>query len=255
MNNKISYLVSILIGLSILLSGCEKDVKNPNVADEDMFPPSPEEVDEGDTVSGWLNKNINYGTVTDIEGNSYATIRVGDQEWMAENLRTTKYCNGDNLDIFIDGPQWSYLTTGAWAHFNNDTVYEKPYGKLYNWYAVNDERNLCPCGWHVPNYEEVNAFIDTLQGQVGRKMKSVGTQYWESPNTGATNESGFSGLPGGYLHVYGQFEYVGLFGYWWIATESENERAWYYRLSYSNGGFYRGEIQQNEGYSVRCMKD
>jgi len=143
--------------------------------------------------------------VTDIDGNEYATIQIGTQVWMAENLRTTKYCNGDPIPNVTDSLQWVNLATGAWAHNNNYSQYENLYGKLYNWYAVDDSRNICPCNWHVPTDAEWTTLIDYLGGEgvAGGKMKSTGTQYWLSPNTDATNESGFSGLPGGTVNPVG----------------------------------------------------
>lgn len=207
-------------------------------------------------------------TVTDIDGNEYDTVQIGTQVWMAENLRTTKYANGDPIPNVTDDTQWTNLTTGAWCHYNNDSQYENPYGKLYNWYAVDDSRNVCPTGWHVPTDEEWTTLIDYLdpnaQGggitpnTAGGKMKSTGTEYWLSPNVDATNESGFSGLPGGWRYYDAIFEYVSLTSDWWSSTTVPGgppSNAWYRRLQRGVGWVYRYGGLKEGGLSVRCLKD
>lgn len=143
--------------------------------------------------------------VTDIDGNTYQTIIINGQEWMAENLRTTKYADGDPIPNVTDANQWSNLTTGAWAHYNNDSQYENPYGKLYNGYTISDPRNVCPTDWHISTDAEYSLLSDYLGGQgvAGGKMKSIDSQYWSGLNLYATNESGFSGRPGGMMHPLG----------------------------------------------------
>jgi uncharacterized protein (TIGR02145 family) len=146
--------------------------------------------------------------VTDIDGIQYVTVIIGGQEWMSENLKTSKYSNGDLLPNVKGDTQWANLNTNAWSYWANDSQYENSYGKLYNWYTAADPRNVCPTGWHVPMQDEWSTLINYLDpnangGSVvpntaaGGKMKSTGLQHWNSPNLGATNESGFSGLPGG----------------------------------------------------------
>jgi uncharacterized protein (TIGR02145 family) len=206
----------------------------------------------------YLNPNLTYGSVTDQNGNTYATIVIGTQEWMAENLRTTTYANGDPIPNVTDGIQWGGLTTGAWAHYENNASYENPYGKLYNWYAVADPRNVCPTGWHVPTDAEWTVLSDYLGGVsvAGGKMKSIGTQYWNSPNIGATNESGFSGLPGGYRGDNGGFFNLGFNGFWWSASESGAELAWNRGLYNTNAYIYRySNYNKRNGLSVRCLRD
>ncbi|MEN9440114.1 MAG: hypothetical protein RLZ33_190 [Bacteroidota bacterium] len=197
------------------------------------------------------------GTVTDIDGNIYSTQIIGTQEWMVENLKSSKYCNGDTIPNVTDNNEWQNLTTGAWAHYNNDSQYEDIYGKLYNWQAIDDNRNVCPCGWHVPSEEEWTILENYLNGQgiAGGKMKSVGTQYWAIPNTDATNESGFSGLPGGNRSTNGTFIGVGTQGRWWGILESGNNYTWYRRLNYLDGGLGKYNANLNDGLSVRCIKD
>lgn len=196
--------------------------------------------------------------VTDIDGNTYQTIIINGQEWMSENLRTSKYANGDSIPNITDGAQWANLTTGAWAHINNDSLYENPYGNLYNWYAVDDSRKLCPTGLHVPTYTEYEFLIDYLGGVsvAGGKMKSNGTQYWESPNEQATNESGFSGLPSGYRGNNGEFSSVGGFGHWWSSSEGDaNHLAGSLSLYYFNGLADLDNFNKRNWISVRCLKN
>lgn len=129
----------------------------------------------------------------------YKIVKIGNQVWMAENLNTSHYLNGDSIPQVQDKAEWVALTTGAWCYYQNDAENGKTYGKLYNWYAVNDPRGLAPEGWHIPTDAEWIALIDYLGGTnvAGGKMKQIGTVHWISPNLGATNESGFSALPGG----------------------------------------------------------
>jgi uncharacterized protein (TIGR02145 family) len=207
----------------------------------------------------YLNPDLTYGSVTDQNGNTYATIVIGTQEWMAENLRSSTYANGDPIPNVTDGNQWGVLTTVAWAHYQNNASYENPYGKLYNWYAVVDPRNVCPSGWHVPTDAEWTVLTDYLGGEsvAGGKMKSTDyTYYWVSPNVGATNESGFSGLPGGRrLMADGIFDFLGFGGYWWSASESGAENAWIRNLDSLNPGINRFNIFKRNGFSVRCLRD
>jgi uncharacterized protein (TIGR02145 family) len=207
----------------------------------------------------YLNPNLTYGSVTDQNGNTYATIVIGTQEWMAENLRSTTYANGDPIPNVTGNTAWPQLTTGAWAHYDNNSGYESPYGKLYNWYAVADPRNVCPTGWHVPTDAEWTVLSDYLGGEsvAGGKMKSTGTQYWISPNTGATNESGFSGLPGGLRNYFDGYSYtLGTSGYWWSASESgAAESAWGRYLYSYDADVYLVESYYGNGYSVRCLRD
>ncbi len=214
--------------------------------------------DDSDKAT-WLNPSLTYGSVTDQEGNKYATIRIGNQEWMAENLKTTKYCNGDPIPNVMNNTLWQNLVSGAWAHYNNDSQYDTTYGKLYNWFAVNDSRNVCPCGWHVPTDPEWTILADYLGGVsvASGKLKSTGTQYWKSPNKSATNESGFSGLPGGHRSTNGTFYNMGTFGYWWSSTEfnsnpfSALNRDLYYNIQ----NFVWVHNYKKSGFSVRCIKD
>lgn len=209
------------------------------------------------TTAGGGSIVSNPGTGVTFDGYTYTSIVLGNgQEWMAENLRSTSYANGDPIPNITEATQWSNLSTGAWAHNNNDNQYENPYGKLYNWYTVADSRNVCPTGWHVPSDAEWTVLIDYLGGLVaGGKMKSTGTQYWVSPNTNATNESGFSGFPGRYRSNNGQFYSIGYRGIWWSSTENDTISAWDRSLFYDVGGVGRESFSKGNGNSVRCLRD
>jgi len=198
-----------------------------------------------------------YGSMTDQEGNVYKTIVIGTQEWMAENLKTSIYRNGDQLENITDDTLWAGLTTGAWASYNNDSQFDCPYGKLYNWYAVADPRHVCPTGWHEPTDTEWTTLIVYLglEAVAGVKMKSTGSQYWISPNIYATNESGFSGLPCGARGFDGGFYSIGLYGLWWSSSEFDTGFAWTSGLYNNNGGAYQSYNVKLYGLSVRCLKD
>ena len=197
--------------------------------------------------------------LTDIDGNQYSTVIIGTQEWMAENLRVTKYSNGDPIPNVTDAYEWAGIFSGAWCHNDNNSQYENTYGKLYNWYVVSDSRNACPVGWHVPTDEEWTILTDYLGGEAvaGGKMKS--SSGWNSNGNG-TNESGFSGLPGGRRSVsvstssYGLFELVGGLGHWWSSTFetgvcSYARRLWFYDEWCSQFG-----PTSMSGLSIRCLK-
>jgi uncharacterized protein (TIGR02145 family) len=208
------------------------------------------------------NPNLNYGSMTDQEGNVYKTIVIGTQEWMAENLKTSIYRNGEPITTNLTDIEWENTTNtqiGAWAYYNNDSQNDCPYSKLYNWYAVADPRHVCPTGWHEPTDDEWTTLTDYLGGEsvAGGKMKSTGSQNWLSPNTEATNESGFSGLPGGLRYNdNGTFDFFGFYGYWWSSLESSTTRAWSRAMNYYIGNAYRYSYQfKFYGLSVRCLRD
>ena len=185
------------------------------------------------------------------------TIVIGKQQWMKENLDVVTYRNGDIIPQVTDPTAWSALTTGAWCYYNNDPANGAIYGKLYNWYAVNDARGLAPQGWHIPTDAEWDTLSIKLGGNsvAGGKMKTTGTTRWTTPNTSATNESGFAGLPGGYRLNIGAFYGVGDFGSWWSATEFSTTFAWYRYLYYFDGSLYRLNGNKTYGFSVRCLRD
>src|SRR5574344_993327 len=171
-----------------------------------------------------FNPNITYGSMTDIEGNTYKTVTIGTQTWMAENLKVTKYNDGAAIPNVTDNTAWSKLTTGALCDYDNTPSNSETYGKLYNWHAVNTGK-LCPTGWHVPSDAEWTKLTDYLTSDAGGKLKETGTTHWNSPNTSATNETGFTALPGGSRGYSGAFLNVCGYGYWWSATEGGTNSA------------------------------
>lgn len=206
------------------------------------------------------NPNLSYGSLTDQQGNVYKTIVIGNQEWMAENLKTNIYRNGEPITTNLTFEEWlnSAITQmGAWTFYFNNSQNDCPYGKLYNWYAVTDPRHVCPTGWHVPTDGEWTTLTDYLGGEsvAGGKMKSTGLQYWISPNTDATNESGFSGLPGGSRFSSGQFTNIGLNGIWWSSSENTIAYAWDRSLNYDDANAVRFPPNKTNGSSVRCLRD
>ena len=197
------------------------------------------------------------GTVIDIDGNVYNTVTIGSQVWMAENLKTTKYNDGTAIPLVTDSTSWSNLTTPGYCWYNNDEAgYKNVYGALYNWFTVNTGK-LCPIGWHVPTDAEWTTLTDYLGGEsvAGGKLKETGTTHWLSPNTGATNETGFTALPGGYRAGSGYFNHVGSYGHWWSATEGSAGNAWGRYVGYDNSNVYGLSDSKQAGFSVRCVKD
>jgi uncharacterized protein (TIGR02145 family) len=179
---------------------------------------------------------------------------------MTKNLDVATYRNGDPIPKVTDNAAWAALTTGAYCYYNNDsTTYAATFGKLYNWYAVNDPRGLAPMGWHIPTDFEWTTLSTCLGGEAvaGGAMKEIGTTHWQTPNTGATNISGFTGLPGGYRYYSsGQiFSNTGYYGYWWSSTEGDTNIASYRGLDYGDGTIGRGDASKRNGYSVRCLRD
>jgi uncharacterized protein (TIGR02145 family) len=207
------------------------------------------------------NPDLTYGSMTDQEGNVYKTIVIGTQEWMAENLNTSIYRNGDTIPTNLDNETWQATTSGAWDYYGNNASYACPYGKLYNWYACVDTRQLCPVGWHVPTDAEWTILTDYLGGEgvAGGKMKTTGTTQaatglWISPNIAATNSSGFSAVPAG-VRFFLDYLDVRMSGFWWSSSEFDSDLAWDRDLNFSTVIVFRQEIRKQYEFSVRCLKD
>jgi len=207
-------------------------------------------------------------SVTDIDGNVYKTIRIGNQLWMAENLKVTRYNNGDSITNIIDPSVWTGLNSGAYSMYDNDSSNVSTYGLLYNWYAVNDSRNISPSGWHVPTddeWKEMEMYLGMSQSDAdnvswrgtdeGGKLKEIGIEHWISPNTGATNESGFTALPGGIRDVDGPFRYLGYYAWYWTSYKDNEGKVWGRYLYNQAAGVVRDYYTLNSGYSVRCIKN
>ena len=205
---------------------------------------------------------------------SEPVVTIGTQKWMEENLEVVTYRDGTVIPQVTDATAWAGLTTGAWC-YNYDPANGAIYGKLYNWYAVMGiasaesatptpgqiaaRKQLAPRGWHIPTDDEWTTLGDQLGGDIiaGGKMKTTGTTRWKTPNTGATNVSGFAGLPGGCRYYDGRFQLVGDNGYWWSATEypSNSSEAYLRYLKYDNGSLGWDNNEKKFGFSVRCLRD
>lgn len=199
---------------------------------------------------------------------SFPTVTICNQVWMVKNLDVATYRNGDPIPKVTNPTTWASLTTGAYCYYNNDSAtYASVYGKLYNWYAVNDPRGLAPVGWHVPSDADWNRLVKCLDPSAdtsgafiqsttaGSKLKETGIAHWQSPNV-ATNSSGFTALPGGYRMNTGSFEAITLGGLWWSSTEYSNLIAWDRDILANDGSINRrGLGYKNIGNSVRCIHD
>ncbi|MBX2977966.1 MAG: hypothetical protein KF905_01615 [Flavobacteriales bacterium] len=210
-------------------------------------------------------------TVTDFDGNMYPVVRIGDQCWMGGNLRTTRYSDGSSIPNVTGNTEWRNLNTGAWCNYENNASNGTIHGKLYNWFTAVDPRGVCPLGWHVPTDAEWQQLESALgvpanelnspgvRGEiqnVGGMMKT--TSAWNAPNAGATNESGFSGLPAGARDGFseGTFYNLGDYGYWWSSSEHDTPNyARYRRLSSVNAGIGHYGYYKRSGYCIRCVQD
>lgn len=195
-----------------------------------------------------------------IDENCYPSVTICNQTWMQKNLDVSTYRNGDVIPQVQDNTTWANLTTGAWCYYENNSAYGTVYGKLYNWYAVIDPRGLAPAGWHVPTQAEWNILRTCLGDFVGGKMKETGTLHWLSPNTGATNSSGFTALPGGMRNGGNNgagFYQLGLYGIWWSSTEFISPPAFgvFFYLSNNSEGSNLYFENKGTGFAVRCIKD
>jgi uncharacterized protein (TIGR02145 family) len=206
--------------------------------------------------------------VIDVDGNIYQTVLIGDQCWMMENLKVTHYRNGDSIPNVTDGGEWYGLSTGACCTYSNDEGEADVYGRLYNFYAIVDSRSVAPAGWHVPTDEEwkqLEIYLGMSQAATdaigwrgtdeGGKLKETGTEHWNPPNTGATNESSFTALPGGYRVNTGGFLNMGTYAYFWSSTESDSYSTWGRLLSSGIAAIYRYADSKKAGFSIRCVKN
>jgi uncharacterized protein (TIGR02145 family) len=220
--------------------------------------------------------------VTDVDGNNYPTININGQEWMAENLRTSKYANGDSITRIINGLEWVSTTIGAWTYYNNNDSLNYPYGKLYNWYTINDFRNVCPSGWRIPTLDDFSTLETAIGGVLSnsQKLKVSDTIYWvtNSPfgiefNNNGTNESGFGGIPIGSRYgmssqptspdnggFYGFNFYLNI----WTNTpalnspvtdNSGNGLIWIKNIRSNSDDIVTFEDQKESGHSIRCMRE
>lgn len=284
-------LLGFLVIGSIAFVGCDKDdVLNNEKTDAiyDKVTTESENTDKETTISSGEDENTNtdktsdeeikdttntnssirYGSgASDVEGNIYKSVIIGTQEWMSSNLRTGKYADGTAIPNVIDGDQWKQLNTGAWCHYDiyylTDIEYDATYGKLYNWYAVANNRKLCPFGWHVPSDDEWTILTDYLaanghSGTEGKALKAAEDWYasFESESGNGTDDYGWNGLPGGYRANKGYFMGIKDNGSWWSSTEAHGSIAWYRKMM-DEGSHHIGRPNffKESGYSVRCLKD
>lgn len=189
--------------------------------------------------------------------NAQNTVKIGTQTWTNVNLDVSTYRNGEEIPQVQDPVSWSKLTTGAWCYYENQSENGTTYGKLYNLYAVLDPRGLAPAGFHIPTDAEWTILTDYLGGKeaAGGKMKESGTAHWPRPNTGATNSSGFTGIPGGYRDDNGAFFSKGINGFWWSSTEGFTYFAWNRYPDSLYGLVGRDFGYKSYGMSVRCLAD
>ncbi len=249
---------------TILLAGVNQDLKV-------VFTPS--EISIYDTVSkavkinvltgltnAIFNPTLTYGSLTDIDGNLYKTITIGTQTWMAENLRTTRYRNGDAIPLVTGNTAWKNLGSDAYCNYENTTDINKiaTTGRLYNWFTVINSRNLAPEGWHIATDAEWITLTTFLGGETlaGGKLKETGLSHWQSPNTGATNSSGFTALPSGRReYTDGSFINLGYDGFWWTKSAYNPDYSWYRYMHYNVTDVYRANFHKQYGFAVRCVKD
>jgi uncharacterized protein (TIGR02145 family) len=233
--------------------GSDQNIIIPGISEANMNP-----TEHNCGLSGIHNETLSYGQMTDQEGNTYKTIIIGTQQWMAENLTTGSYRNGEPIITGLSDTDWNSTNTaslGAWSYLADNIENECPYGKLYNWYACTDSRQLCPAEWHIPTDSEWNQLTTFLGSSAlaGGRMKS--NALWNAPNTGATNSSGFSGLPGSFRYSSGSYDIVGNVGYWWSSTSATTDAAWIRSLVFNNDDVNRDDLNKRSGFSVRCVHD
>jgi uncharacterized protein (TIGR02145 family) len=203
----------------------------------------------------------------DGDNNNYPVVQIGTQFWMAENLKTTKYNDGTAIPNITNNTAYAALTTGAYSDYNNNPANSTTYGRLYNWYAAdnnaatkiasNGGKNVCPTSWHVSGDAEWTTLTDFLGGETvaGGKLTETGTTHWGGPNSGATNETGFTALPGGMRNVNGAYLDINYHGGWWSSTEGSATGAWYRLMYYDYADVDRYNLNKNFGFSVRCVRD
>jgi uncharacterized protein (TIGR02145 family) len=228
-------------------------------SDEEGYENLDEKEDEDEVTELVSIAEISTGKdtiVPDIDGDSYNGVQIGTQFWTTKNLNISKYRNGDEIPQVQDAAEWAVLTTGAWCYYENKEENGITYGKLYNWFAVNDPRGLAPEGFHIPSDEEWNCLTEYLGGEnvAGGKMKEKGKVHWAEPNKKANNTSGFTGLPGGECNYNGTFWCLGEIGWWWSSSDDETE-GMSINLNSDNGIAQVYYFDKTSGFSVRCLKD
>jgi uncharacterized protein (TIGR02145 family) len=195
--------------------------------------------------------------VADIDSNLYNAVIIGTQTWLGENLKTTRYNNGESIPNITDQTEWYNQLAGAYSNYDNNPSNGDIYGRLYNFYAISDPRGVCPSGWHIPSDAEWTTLVDNLGGMsiAGGKIKEMGTTHWTSANPDETNDFGFTALPGGFRYFTGTFNAIGDFAYWWSSTEYSSDYHWISYISQYSGYLLKNYYLKNYGLTVRCAKD
>jgi len=245
-------------------------------ADPDIYPDAPEICNDGKDNDQDEDTDCDDWdcSITDVDGNTYRTVQIGDQCWMAENLKVTHYRNGDSIPCITDAAEWSNLSTGAYCNYGNDEENVSTYGRLYNWFTVKDSRNIAPDGWHVPSDEEwrqLEIYLGMSPSEAqdmmgwrgtyeGGKMKTAGTiegedGLWHSPNTDATNESAFAAVPGGHRNTRGYFDRMGTYAIFWSTTKFDSDYAFTRYLYYKSSMVGRSDGNNHYGFSIRCVRN
>jgi uncharacterized protein (TIGR02145 family) len=238
-------------------------VKSKIYAEQEAFTTKPA------TASITFNPDLTYQSISDIDGNTYKTIKIGNQEWMAENLKTTRFNDGEAIPLVTGDDNWYRQETPGYCWYNNSSDFKNIYGGYYNWYAVSAGK-LCPSGWHIPTDDDWNEFKSFLgmtpeqiaveyipETTVGNKIKETGTINWVEENNAATNESGFTALPGGWRTYSGSFADEGEGGGWWSASvDAQHNIVLAHWVAFFTTAIYRSFLSsKNFGENVRCVKD
>ncbi|MCX6152809.1 MAG: fibrobacter succinogenes major paralogous domain-containing protein [Candidatus Kapabacteria bacterium] len=211
-------------------------------------------------IKGSTPKNLTLSNIDSIVFNSEnsanpPSVKIGKQIWMLRNLNVSKYRNGDPIPEVTDGAAWLALSTGARCSYNNDPSNDGTYGKLYNWYAINDSRGIAPLGWHVASEAEWDTLAQGGISIAGGALKEAGTSHWVIPNTGATNLSGFTGLPGGYRLGNGTYQRLTQIGGFWTSTINDETSSFVFNLVFNTISLSKNPQFNGTGFSVRCVKD
>lgn len=247
----IAILISLFIIAGTLFSQEMKIHKTGGVTETILL----SDIDSITFVEGAITPNC--GIVTDADGNNYNTVTIGTQCWMQQNLKTTKYRDNTPIQTTTDNAAWVALTVGGYCDYNNTPSYSDTYGRLYNFYAVVDTRHLCPTGWHVPTDGDWTTLTTYLGGVnvAGAKLKETGTSHWQSPNAGATNETGFTLLPAGNRYGTGTYGSLGVSGNMSTSTARDATTYWLRYFNYNSTAVVKDFDDNTDAFSVRCIKD
>jgi uncharacterized protein (TIGR02145 family) len=245
MNFPFTYKNLLLISLLLVILSCGDDEADP---------------DTNGVSSANFNTSLTYGTMQDNDGNTYRSIEIGDQTWMAQNLRSTTFRNGEAIPEVTDDGAWVALTTSAQSAYEHtmDLDLLATHGRLYNWFAVTDPRNIAPEGWHVPTQQEWETLAAALGGanQAGGPLKEAGLDHWNAPNSEGSNSSGFTALGSGRReYTDGSFINRGFNAFWWTSSPYNPDYSWYFQVNYDMAGLNAANFHKQYGFAIRLVKD